>query len=267
MDSILKKAMAVFIMLAVFAPALAQEDLPDPGILPTSPVYGVKKGWERALDVITFDPESKSRLHYTYAMTRLAEADALADLGDTDDLDDVIDDYEDEMDLAEDYAEDADPCVPVTCEEGDEDCTPVTCDEEPSEQGNATNRGIGQKVSALVKLIENKREKHLVVLELVAQKVPEQAAEKIQRNIERHLTKMYPDEIEREEARIRVKGWAGTEDGERVFEGGKVKGPKGTPEDGKGKPENGEKGKPDKGKPDKDNSGSDKGNKGGGKGK
>ena len=70
--------LTLLMTFAMFVPALAQEDLPDPGILPTSPLYGMKRGWERALDVITFDPESKSKLHQTYALTRLAEADAPA---------------------------------------------------------------------------------------------------------------------------------------------------------------------------------------------
>ena len=230
----LKKMMALLVTLNMFVPALAQMDLPDPGILPTSPVYGFKKGWERALDVITFDPESKSQLHYQYALTRLSEANALADLGETEQIDDVIQEYESEMNITEELVNE-------------------TVSGNETEANNT--RGIGKQVSEFMKTANMTWEKHLFVLSLVAQKVPPQAAAKIERNINRTIERKYSNETTREQVRdkLRVKDKSkfGDESGDSG-KGNKGNKPEGTP----GQPE-----KPDTGKPSDDEG--QKGNKGG----
>lgn len=190
MDYTAKTMVAVLVALSMVMPALAQADLPDPGILPTSPVYGIKRGWERALDVITFDPESKSRLHYTYALTRLSEANALSDLNETELVPDVIEDYEEEMNITEGLSNE-------TSEEGNET--------DGNETGANNTRGIGSLVSAFMKDSNMTWEKHLFVLGLVAQKVPPQAALKIERNINRTLERRYSNETLRETVREKVR--------------------------------------------------------------
>ncbi len=222
----LKHVVALLFAMSLFVPVLAQTDLPDPGILPTSPVYPLKKGWERAIDVITFDPESKSQLHYQYALTRLSEANALADLNETQDIPEVIDEYESEMNETE------------------------TLSNETSDDGNATGtegnntQGIGSLVSAFMKQSNMTWEKHLFVLGLVAQKVPPQAALKIERNINRTLERKFSNETLRETLRGKIEG-----------KGNRPSEPKGN------KPETAGSNKPVTGKPS--DSGNGNGNKGG----
>lgn len=232
MDSKTKKIVALIVALNMFTPVFAQADLPDPGILPTSPFYGFKKGWERALDVITFDPESKSQLHYQYALTRLSEANALSDLNETDLVDDVVEDYEEEMNITEELSNET---VSVN-----------------------NTRGIGQQVSAFMKDSNMTWEKHLFVLSLVAQKVPPQAAAKIERNINRTLERKYSNETLREQVQDKIRG----RDRNRLGDDESSNSGKGN------KPENagagngqGQGNKPDTGKPA--DSGKDNGNKGG----
>jgi uncharacterized membrane protein YgcG len=230
MDDTIKKAVAILVALSMIVPALAQADLPDPGILPTSPIYGIKRGWERALDVITFDPESKSRLHYTYALTRLSEANALSDLNETEQIPEIIEDYGEEMNITEELSN-------------------QTSDDANQTDANNT-RGIGSLVSAFMKDSNMTWEKHLFVLGLVAQKVPPQAAARIERNINRTLERRYSNETLREEVREKVRGKDKSTLTDDSGEGNK-------PEDAGAGQGQGQNGKPDTGKPSDD---SQKGN-------
>ena len=58
--------LTTLVLINLVTPVLAQDDLPDAGILPDSPFYGLKRGWERAIEVLTFSPEAKALVNYGY---------------------------------------------------------------------------------------------------------------------------------------------------------------------------------------------------------
>jgi len=80
-------AILVCLLLVGVAPALAQNvseeeiQLPEPGILPDSPFYGLKIALENLRLALTFDEEYKVKLHLHYAERRLAEAQAMEQRG------------------------------------------------------------------------------------------------------------------------------------------------------------------------------------------
>lgn len=201
------KAIAVLlsVLMLSMAPVHAQEaSLPDPGVKPGSVLYGLDKALERIELALARGNAKKAEVHLKHASERLAEANALTDEGDTENVEDTLADYEEEMNETLEELEKA--------------------------------KGIGQNVSALVKEVNESIEKHVQVLKLVLEKVPEQAKASIQKNIDKAI-----ENNERHKAKIAAK-----DERKQGFEIGNIS--KGKPDDvGKknetGAPENA--GKPD----------------------
>jgi predicted RNA-binding Zn ribbon-like protein len=168
----MKKIMGIVLLISALAPVLAQEDLPDPGILPDSPFYGLKRGWEGFVEIVTFGPEAKAQLHYKYAETRLAEANAMVQRGKPEFAEDLVGQYETEMNRTQERLRES--------------------------------QGIGADVSDFVRAMNQTRERNLYVLELVAEKVPPQAATRIRETVERRLQQDFGNQTEAEQVRDRI---------------------------------------------------------------
>ncbi len=75
-----KKILFSLAFLSFFAPpALAQEDLPDPGILPGSPFYFAKAFFEDVGTFFVFGDLAKAERYQELAQKRIAEAKAMAE--------------------------------------------------------------------------------------------------------------------------------------------------------------------------------------------
>lgn len=79
MEARVKFLAALIALMAVFpSQALAQEELPDPGLLPDSSLYGLKKAFEAVRGVFVFGEKAKVEYALALAEKRLAEAEAMA---------------------------------------------------------------------------------------------------------------------------------------------------------------------------------------------
>lgn len=76
---------------------IAQSSFGDPGILPTSPFYFLKRFAEDIQMTFTFDPAQKAQLHLERAKIRLAETQKLIDQNKTDDAQETADDFASEI--------------------------------------------------------------------------------------------------------------------------------------------------------------------------
>lgn len=77
---------------------MAEEELQSPGLLPDHPFYGVKRWSEGVHKFFTFDDDAKARLHTRFSEVRLAEAKAMTQLGKTEWVEDLMEDYVEELD-------------------------------------------------------------------------------------------------------------------------------------------------------------------------
>jgi hypothetical protein len=151
-------AIVMVALLLTMAPVFAQEaDLPDPGVTPGSVLYGLDKALERIELALSRGSERKAQVHLKHANERLAEIKVLSEEGDTTHIDEAEEGFEADIENAAAEIENA--------------------------------KGIGANVSALVKEVEYSWDKHVMVLTLVLEKVPDQAKEAIQRNIDRAIVK------------------------------------------------------------------------------
>ncbi len=134
-------------LMVLATPALAAEEmdttLPDPGITPDSPIYGLDKAVEGLELAFTFGEENKARVHYKFAKERLAEAEKMAVEDKPELAEEVMGDYEKELTETE------------------------------SEMEKAVARG--KNVTQLAEHVATMTAKHLEVLQRVYDKVPEQA--------------------------------------------------------------------------------------------
>ena len=100
----MKKLFALVVLLTLVTPAVAQENktaevqgvklTEKPGILPDSPLYGLKRAAERIRLALTFNDDSKIKLELKYAERRLAEAKEMVKKGKPDMAEKVIKDHE-----------------------------------------------------------------------------------------------------------------------------------------------------------------------------
>ncbi len=139
----LMKAVPVLIGLLVISTAFA---LPNPGILPDSPFYGLKKLFEKLDLAFTFSDEAKAEKYLHYAEVRLAEAKAMLEKNKTDIAQKVVKEYSAYINKSEEY-------------------------------GAKVNK------TEVMEHIINATEHHLEVLQEVYDKVPEQAKPAIEHAI------------------------------------------------------------------------------------
>ena len=151
----MKKILSLLIGLMVLAtPVIAAEETEvlDPGITPDNPIYGLDRALERIQLAITFGEVEKAKLKFKFAEERLAEAEAMADEGEEELAEEMMEDYEVEL--------------------------------------NETNEDIetaiarGEDVTDLIEHVSTRTAKHLEVLQRVHDKVPEQARAAIEHAME-----------------------------------------------------------------------------------
>jgi len=133
-------------------PPAFERNLPAAGITPDSWMYRFKRTFEGVDMFFTFDDVAKAEKHVKYAELRLAEAKEMADRGKPEFVDDLIEEYEDNL-----------------------------------EKGNEISRiaqQVGKNVTKVTELVAVATSIHLDVLENVLEKVPDQAKASIQRAID-----------------------------------------------------------------------------------
>lgn len=78
--------------------------LPDPGVLPDSPFYGLKKAFESIGTGLTFGEDSKAQRAIEIAQIRLAEVQAMAKVGKPEFVDSLLQEYSQGLDNANNIA-------------------------------------------------------------------------------------------------------------------------------------------------------------------
>ena len=132
-------------------PPAFERELPAAGITPDSWMYGFKRFFEDIDLFFTFDDVAKAEKYLKYAELRLAEAKEMAEKGKPEFVDDLIEEYEDNLEKANEISKIA--------------------------------QQLGKNVTKVTELVAVATSIHVDVLENVLEKVPEQAKPSIQRAI------------------------------------------------------------------------------------
>lgn len=150
------KKIVILTLLAAFmfggAVQAQSDELPDPGILPGNPFYFLKSISEGIGTFLTFGDIKKAERFAFLAEKRLAEADALAEKGDSNRAEKAAEKYQERLAAALDKAEEA--------------------------------KEKGLDVDAILAKVSEATLKHQEVLARVFEKVPEQARKGIERAME-----------------------------------------------------------------------------------
>jgi len=127
------------------------QELVNPGLLPDNPFYTVKTFFEKVRLWLTFDPEARARFHTFLAELRLSELNATIVKGKLEYIGRLKNEFENEI----------------------------------NETEREINRtiGLGRNVTVLAEYVSNMTYKHILVLERVLAKVPEQAKSAIEHAI------------------------------------------------------------------------------------
>jgi len=133
-------------------PPAFQRGLSSAGLTPDSWLYGFKRFFEGVDLFFTFDDVAKAEKYAKHAELRLAEAKEMAERGKLEFVDDLIEDYENDLERSNEIAEVA--------------------------------QQVGKDVTRVTELVAIATSIHLDVLEEVLQKVPEQAKPSIQKAID-----------------------------------------------------------------------------------
>ncbi len=160
----------LILSLAVIVNAEESEDLPAPGILPDSPLYGIKKAFEGLGNAFAFGQKAKAERALKLAKKRMAEAKAMAEKGKPEFVEKLNEEAEQKLEKAKQHAA-------------------KTKDKE----------AVLQKVSSA-------RAKHIEVLKRVLEKVPEQAKANLQRVVEKAEAKVAEQTAKFEEVKSKEKG-------------------------------------------------------------
>lgn len=144
-----KLLMAVAISAMILVNAAIAEELPNPGILPDSPFYPVKRFVENVKLWFTFDPEAKANFQSFLADERLAELNETIAKGQYQYVQGIENDYENNI----------------------------------NETGTEMNRtfGLGRNATALAEHVCNMTYKHIDVLQRVLERAPESARKGLER--------------------------------------------------------------------------------------
>jgi len=150
--SIMKKVLIAFILSAlIFSMPVLAEELPKQKVLPDNPLYPIKILSEKIQVWLTFDPEKKVAIRLSQAQTRLAELNETIAIGKLKYVEKLKKDYEDAV----------------------------------NETERMVNRSValGKNVTALAEHVANVTYKHILVLERILEKAPEQAKSAIEHAI------------------------------------------------------------------------------------
>lgn len=144
--------LVISLLLVAAVPAIAQEqELTSPGITPDSWLYGLSRGIERLQLILTWDRTEKAKLHLGFAEKRLAELKAMIERGKPEFVQMLVKDHDAELNETESE---------VNAEEG-----------------------IGRDVTALAEHVSNATYRHILVLEDVLERVPDNAKQAIEHAI------------------------------------------------------------------------------------
>ncbi len=142
-----KTILSILMILLLLNLVYAQsEELSNPGTLPDSAFYGLKKAFEGLGNAFTFGETAKTARALKLAERRLAEAEAMANKGESEFVDELSEEYENQINKANEIASLA---------------------KEASDK---------EKLAELVSMATLQ---HLTVLDEVQERVPEQARERI----------------------------------------------------------------------------------------
>ncbi len=159
MQSQAKTIIAASFLLAVFlfsnVSVVYAQQLTNPGILPDSPLYGFKRFFENVQVFLTFDPDSKAKLHLQLAETRLAELNETLERGENQFAATLSDDYNRSLNASTRILDD--------------------------------QQAIGRNETELGEHVANETFKHILVLQDVLEKAPVEAQEAIERAINASL--------------------------------------------------------------------------------
>jgi hypothetical protein len=153
----MKKRVLAFALIAAivlgisFAAAQDYTSLPPAGILPDNPLYGFKTFFERLQLFFTFGHEGKAKLHLKFAEQRLSELNQSIAENKSQNVQSLEKDYEDELQGA-------------------------------SQETNNT-QALGRNATALTEHVAGMTFKHILVLENLLNKVPDQARAHIENAI------------------------------------------------------------------------------------
>ncbi len=151
----MKKIILSFLMIFLLSNLVyAQAELPDPGTLPDSAFYGIKKAFESVGNAFTFGETAKAERALGLTEKRLAEAEAMAAKGKPEFVDDISQEYENKVNEANEIA---------------------------------TLAKEAQDKEKLAELVSTATSQHISVLDEVQERVPEQAREKIAAARERSI--------------------------------------------------------------------------------
>lgn len=155
----MSKFLAVFILsLLLFSSVAIAEELPKQRVAPGNPLYPLKKLYEKVQIWFAFSPEAKAALRLHYAQVRLSELNETIAKGKLQYAEKLKEDYENEINEAEKILK--------------------------------KTEALGRNVTALAEHVCNVTYKHVLVLERVWEKVPEQAKPAIEHainiSIEKH---------------------------------------------------------------------------------
>ncbi len=98
------KVLLLIILFSILPYAWAKDDLPGAGITPDSPLYGLDRAFERINLILTFDVAKKSERRLQNAAERLAELQVLVNKGSESDVEELVEDYFETLEAAEDLA-------------------------------------------------------------------------------------------------------------------------------------------------------------------
>lgn len=145
-----------FLILGILAilllgSAVMAQELPNPGMLPDSPFYPVKRFVENVRLWLTFDSEARARFQAFLAEQRLAELNATIAKGNFQHVQKLEDDYENDV----------------------------------NETETEMNRtfGLGKNATSLAEHVCNMTYKHILVLQRVLERAPEPAKKGLERAI------------------------------------------------------------------------------------
>jgi len=134
-------------LLIAVSPVLAAVELattlPEPGILPDNPLYGIKKGFETIGGMFKFTEMTKAEYKIKLGEKRLAESQAMSDKGEDEVAAELVQEYEMNMEQANTRIEAA--------------------------------VAKGQNVTSLIERVTARRESHMAVLQRVYDNAPESA--------------------------------------------------------------------------------------------
>ena len=126
--------------------------MPEAGMTPSNPFYGIKRFVESIQLLLTFDPVERAKLRLRFAEQRLAEAQAMAEKGDYDQVCKLLSDYEDELNKCLEEAESAE--------------------------------AQGKSVEEVQEIVYEATLVHQAVIEAVVEKAPQQAMQGLEKALE-----------------------------------------------------------------------------------